>query len=132
MVGHGADGAGNPSTRTQRNGVFAPRHRFSAVARDGRSRDILGEAADRIQRSLREDANTVSPATVGMLLGEAIERASGTRITDQARLAAQVLLWHGEGDPSRARHLTVAALADRAGAIRRSAAAALPKRGPRQ
>lgn len=82
---------------------------------------IFVEAAERIQRSLGKCANE-APTAIAALVADAVERSSGERIRDQARLARQMLLWHHDCPPDRARTLTVAALADRAGALRRSVA----------
>jgi hypothetical protein len=81
--------------------------------------EIFAEVADRIQRSMRQ-GTAEAPVAIGVLVADALEHASGARIRDQARLARQMLLWHNACPPEQARALTVAALADRAGALRRS------------
>ena len=81
--------------------------------------DVLTDAAERIHRSMRQ-GTADAPAAVASLVAEALEQASGERIRDQAQLARQMVLWHRAFSPERARSLTVAALADRAGALRRS------------
>ena len=90
--------------------------------------DVLTDAAERIHRSMRQDT-AGAPAAVATLVAEALEQASGERIRDQSQLARQMLLWHHSCAPDRARSLTVAALADRAGALRRSAARRRIERG---
>jgi hypothetical protein len=90
-------------------------------AGDPGSRQIFVEVAERIQRSLCQGA-TNAPMEIAALVADAVERTSGERIRDQARLARQMLLWHHDCPPERARTLTVAALADRVGALRRSVA----------
>jgi len=90
-------------------------------APDPCSAGIFVEAAERIQSSLRQSAND-APVAIAALIADAVEQSSGERIRDQARLARQMLLWHHDCPPERARTLTVAALADRAGALRRSVA----------
>jgi len=90
-------------------------------APDPCSPGIFVEAAERIQSSLRKSAND-APVAIAALIADAVEQSSGERIRDQARLARQMLLWHHDCPPERARTLTVAALADRAGALRRSVA----------
>jgi hypothetical protein len=90
-----------------------------ADARGHFSAEVFAEAAECIQRSMRQSAND-APEAVATLVADALERTSGERIRDQARLARQMLLWHHACPPEQARDLTVAALADRAGALRRS------------
>lgn len=89
---------------------------------------IFVEAAERIQYSLGQSVND-APMAIAALVADAVERSSGERIRDQARLARQMLLWHHDYPPDRARTLTVAALADRAGALRRSVARRRLERG---
>jgi hypothetical protein len=90
--------------------------------------DVLADAAERIHRSMRQGTND-APAAVASLVAEALEQASGERIRDQAQLARQMVLWHRTCPPEQARTLTVAALADRAGALRRSVSRRRLERG---
>jgi len=99
--------------------ALVPTIAFDPDARGHFSVEIFAEAADRIRRSVRR---RTTDATVAALVADTLERVSGARIRDQARLARQMLLWHHACAPAQARSLTVAALADRAGALRRSAA----------
>ena len=106
-----------------------PTNAFAPDARGHLSAEIFAEAAERIQRSVRQ-RTTDAPVAVATLVADALERTSGARIRDQARLARQMLLWHHACPPDQARDLTVAALADRAGALRRSVARRRPEGGP--
>jgi CRP-like cAMP-binding protein len=99
--------------------AFTPAVAFTPDARGHFSAEVFAEAADRIRQSMRQSAND-APETVATLVADALELTSGERIRDQARLARQMLLWHQACPPEQARDLTVAALADRAGALRRS------------
>jgi CRP-like cAMP-binding protein len=106
-----------------------PATSFTPDARGHFSAEVFAEAAKRIQRSLRQSAND-APVTVATLVADALELTSGERIRDQARLARQMLLWHRACPPEQARDLTVAALADRAGALRRSVSRRRPEASP--
>jgi CRP-like cAMP-binding protein len=99
--------------------AFTPVIAFTPDARGHFSAEVFAEAADRIRQSMRQSTND-APEAVATLVADALELASGERIRDQARLARQMLLWHQACPPEQARDLTVAALADRAGALRRS------------
>lgn len=95
---------------------------------DAPARAIFAEAAERIQRSARQSAAD-APLAIATLVADTLEQTSGERIRDQARLARQMLLWHHDCPPEQARTLTVAALADRAGALRRSVSRRRLERG---
>jgi CRP-like cAMP-binding protein len=99
--------------------AFTPTTTFAPDARGHFSAEVFAEAADRIRQSMRQSTND-APEAVATLVADALELTSGERIRDQARLARQMLLWHQACPPEQARDLTVAALADRAGALRRS------------
>lgn len=99
--------------------AYTPTTAFAPDARGHFSAEVFAEAADRIWQSMRQSTNDV-PDAVATLVADALELTSGARIRDQARLARQMLLWHQACPPQQARDLTVAALADRAGALRRS------------
>ena len=108
--------------------AFAPTTALTPDARGHFSAEIFAEAAERI-RQLRQ-GTADAPADVAALVADALERTCGKRIRDQTRLARQMLLWHHACPPERARDLIVAALADRAGALRRSTARRWLERGP--
>lgn len=108
--------------------AFTPTIAFTPDARGHISADVFAEAAERIQRSMRQSA-AGAPVAVAALIVDALEQTSGERIRDQARLARQMLLWHQACPPEQARDLTVAALADRAGALRRSVSRRRLERG---
>lgn len=100
-----------------------------ADARGPFSAATFAEVAERIQRSVRHGA-VEAPVAIATLVADTLERTSGERIRDQARLARQMLLWHHSCPPEQARTLTVAALADRASALRRSISRRRLERGP--
>ena len=101
--------------------TFAPTTAYVPDRKGRFTAEMFAEAAGRIQRSLRQHP-AESPAAVAAMVVDTIEQASGVRISDQARLARQLMLWQGCCPPARAQELTRDALADRAGALRRSAA----------
>jgi len=83
------------------------------------SAEIFAEAAERIRRSVRRGVGD-APDAIAALIVDTLERTSGVRVRDRTHLARQLLLWHRTYPPDQARELTVAALADRANALRRS------------
>ena len=103
-----------------------PSHALTPDAHGHSSAQLFAQAAERIGQSMWQGA---ANAPVAALVAEVLERTSGARIRDQARLARQMLLWHHACPPEQARDLTVAAFADRAGALRRSVSRRRLERG---